>query len=283
MIRTNQQDYDSADDSADDEPMTRLTKRFINGLAKYNLTLDDMIKNNWHYCGGNSGRHFHYFGIVFKHNRGLPEEATSCVCGNHIIQNCYITDGSRTDILILGNCCIKRFIPMASRTCEVCFAKHKNRKVNRCNNCKSGVCIICTNEHDNKRVNMCDHCIDDHCWVCNVYIDDDTKLCDNCTMTQCILCHKPREDVGNDRCNKCIENCCEICNRKHNNTPLKRCDKCMPKYCEICHQEHTNNNMNRCDDHKAGYCITCRKPCQHYKYCYKCNQKRKANYTRYQW
>jgi len=117
-----------------------LTKRFIEGLKNYSLSLDDIKNGNWKYCGGNAGSHLNYFKMCRK-NSPLPESVAHCVCGHHIKDNCYITDGKK--FLILGNCCIKKFIPKSSRTCEKCEKPHKNRIVNRCNKCRIGICDKC--------------------------------------------------------------------------------------------------------------------------------------------
>lgn len=112
---------------------SRLTKKFLEGLKKYNLTYDDIIKSGWKYCGGDTGRHYNYYKICRK-DADLPGHKDNCVCGHYIEENCYITNGER--ILVLGNCCIKKFVPKHSRTCEECGVTHRNRKVNRCNACK---------------------------------------------------------------------------------------------------------------------------------------------------
>lgn len=117
-----------------------LTYKFIKGLENYNLTYDDIIKSGWKYCGGRNGSHLNYFKLCCK-NDDLPCQVDECVCGHYIKENCYITDGKR--ILVLGNCCIKKFIPKSSRTCQLCGEPHKNRIVNRCNTCRKGLCDEC--------------------------------------------------------------------------------------------------------------------------------------------
>lgn len=120
-----------------------LTKKFIEGLKNYDLTYEDIIKSDYKYCGGNCGRHLRYFKLSCPDD-DLPEPVNECVCGHKISENCYITDG--TQILILGNCCIKKFIPKSSRTCETCGNPHQNRKINKCNDCRTGICLFCYNE-----------------------------------------------------------------------------------------------------------------------------------------
>jgi len=112
-----------------------LTERFLRGLADYNLTVEEIRSGKWRYCGGNQGRHYRYFKNFFN-NVELPEQEYNCVCGHHIQENCYITNDE--DLLVLGNCCIKRFLPneTSCRTCQICKKPHKNRKDNLCHNCR---------------------------------------------------------------------------------------------------------------------------------------------------
>jgi hypothetical protein len=131
-----------------------LTNKFINGLKNYDLTYDDILNNNWKYCGGRNGRHLNYFKLSCK-NDNLPDYVNKCVCGHFIEENCFITNGNQ--ILVLGNCCIQKFIPKSSRTCENCGEPHKNRIVNRCNYCRIGICDIC-NKKCNKLYKKCYHC-----------------------------------------------------------------------------------------------------------------------------
>ncbi len=110
-----------------------VTKKFLKGLKQYGISYDEL--KTWKYCGGNLGRHKKYFKLCYP-NEDFPEQSFECVCGHHITENCYITDPSGDGLLILGNECIKKFIPNSSRTCEVCGSVHRNRKVNKCNKCK---------------------------------------------------------------------------------------------------------------------------------------------------
>lgn len=118
---------------------------FLRGLMEYNMTLEDIEKSGWKYCGGSRGRHMNYWKTCYG-NMPLPKHEEHCVCNHKITENCYITDGK--EILVLGMCCIKRFIPKSTRTCEKCGEPHKNRVVNRCNECRLGVCDGCGTEID---------------------------------------------------------------------------------------------------------------------------------------
>lgn len=138
-------------------PSSDLTDRFIKGLLDYDLTYDEILNGGWKYCGGNKGRHLNYFKLSCKDD-DLPEKNDRCVCGHKIVENCYITNGD--DILVLGNCCIKKFVPNSSRTCDKCNKPHKNRKVNQCNNCRTDLsCIVCKNYaiYQNQKCKYCQY------------------------------------------------------------------------------------------------------------------------------
>ena len=115
--------------------MATFSKRFENGLAQYNINMDD-LKENWAYCGGSKGRHLNYYNIVCP-NEEIPIDENACVCGHRIKENCYITNGDY--IITIGNCCIKKFLKYTTRTCEVCRGPHRNRKDNRCKGCRRRV------------------------------------------------------------------------------------------------------------------------------------------------
>lgn len=120
----------------------KLKTKFIEGLKKFNISYETFINDGWKYCGGDYDYHLNYY-KNFKHKKILskddfPKHADTCICGHYIKYNCYITNNK--DILVLGNCCIKKFCPISYKTCEICNNKHKNKKNNMCNKCR----IICT-------------------------------------------------------------------------------------------------------------------------------------------
>ena len=124
----------------------RFLKRVENELSEYGMTLKDL--EGWEYCGGTKDQHLTYFRMRFG-NIPLPEHVNKCLCRHPIVENCYITDGK--EILVLGNCCIKRFVPKCTRTCEICGDPHKNRTINRCNICRDkGFCKKCKKKIDLK-------------------------------------------------------------------------------------------------------------------------------------
>jgi len=148
------------------------TQRFIEGLKEYNLTMKDM--NDFVYRGGDNGSHYKYYKLLYKTDITFPHK-DSCICGHYIKNNCYISNGNQ--LLTLGNCCIKRFIPKEKqrRTCECCGCSHKNRKNNLCNICRESlkksiqfknyklvnICIECGININNTKYPYCSYCIDD--------------------------------------------------------------------------------------------------------------------------
>ena len=117
----------------------KLRQKFIDGLAEYGLTYEE-VKENWKYAGGDSRHHLNYYHLCYAHLEP-PDWTDRCVCDHLIKENCYITDG--TYFLVVGNCCIKKFLEKQTRTCDMCGQPHKNRVVNRCNDCRLGRCDTC--------------------------------------------------------------------------------------------------------------------------------------------
>jgi len=114
-----------------------LSKRFYTGLVEYNLTKEEIENGDWVYAGGDQcGAHLNYFKIVFPEAESLPEHEDHCVCNHPIKWNCYIRHKVTNEVIVLGNCCIKKFIPKSMRTCGMCGEPHKNRKDNYCNDCR---------------------------------------------------------------------------------------------------------------------------------------------------
>lgn len=153
--------------------MNSLTEKFIKGLKNFNLTREDIINQNFKYCGGykldykenDKKYHYNYFKLFFKEKLKnnpywIPELKSDCICGHSIIENCWIINNNGL-ILTLGNCCIKKFIPKSSRTCEICDEPHKNRIVNRCNECRIGICDKC-NKSCNEQYKLCWNCFNNN-------------------------------------------------------------------------------------------------------------------------
>ena len=114
-----------------------LSQRFLEGLKRYNLKFEE-IKNpqKWKPRGGNQGAGKRYFEQCFP-DWEMPEQQDSCVCGHRIKDNRYLYNEETDRFLVLGNCCIKRFLPQTgTKRCEDCNEPHKRRKVNLCEDCE---------------------------------------------------------------------------------------------------------------------------------------------------
>jgi len=122
-----------------------LYKRFLIGLKDiYDLSFNDI--KSWEYAGNNDSGKIYYY-LRFPKSKKLPEYEDKCICGHPIIKNCYITDGRR--ILVLGSCCVEKFMPNGiKRRCSECHQPHRNRKINKCNECRIGYCDICNTTID---------------------------------------------------------------------------------------------------------------------------------------
>lgn len=118
---------------------TKYITKIKESLLEYGVTLEDFV-NNFKYCGGDDGSHLNYYKLNYPGTK-IPNHTDKCICGHHIQKNCYIQYNRL--ILVLGNCCIKRFVKNSNRTCERCNEPHRNRIVNRCNDCRKGVCDGC--------------------------------------------------------------------------------------------------------------------------------------------
>jgi hypothetical protein len=115
--------------SLDDKYLNKIR----NNLDIMGLSFEDFRK--FKYAGGDKSSHLKYFKILFG-NQKLPEHEDECLCGHTIQKNCFVVNENNEKLLVLGNCCIKRFLPKSGRTCEKCGEPHRNSTCNLCNKCK---------------------------------------------------------------------------------------------------------------------------------------------------
>ncbi len=255
-----------------------LTERFIKGLKSRNLTLEMIVRDGWKYCGGDRGRHRRYFSLCFP-SRDAPSHKKRCVCWNKIDINCYITPSKPNEttnaqrILVLGSCCIKKFLPKekGSRTCEKCGEPHRNRIVNRCHACRVGICDGCNRDIPEKR-KKCHRCRGgDICDECGCDISKGEKLCHKCKYHPCADCGC-EVDKTEEKCYKCrMAGICVGCGRDIDKKYDKcykchmggTCDECgcdIPKKYEKCYRCHTGGICTECGcdiDKKYEKCYRC--------------------------
>lgn len=166
----------------------KLQQRFIQGLQNYNLSIEEI--KSWTYCGSSgSAENRNYFKVCFP-EKELPTPSPTCVCGHGIVENCYITNGET--ILVLGSCCVKKFMKIPTRSCMDCGAVHKRRISSKCFDCDKGSCRHCFQEcESNKNI----------CKTCQFIGPPLSRTCDVCKeefktrkewQTQCDICFEKR-------------------------------------------------------------------------------------------
>ena len=119
----------------DDEPEGGYyAKQFYIALREHSVKDNKLSPyKQWEYIGGDTGSHY----LKLSSNmEPLPKEY-ECICTHDIIENCYIQNIITGEILIVGNCCIKKYLKIdTSKKCQKCDKPHKNRKDNFCNTCR---------------------------------------------------------------------------------------------------------------------------------------------------
>ena len=110
-------------------------EKFKEGLERWT---GDRELSNYRYYGGDSNSHLQYFlQTLGRHPSEMPERRPCCVCGVAIVEQCFLEHLSSKALVVVGNCCIKRYVPKSGRTCDGCGARHRNRRDNLCRACRS--------------------------------------------------------------------------------------------------------------------------------------------------
>ena len=115
--------------------------------------VDEMYRENYSYIGGEDWRNHITYDLNERHKTHsmeahwnyyllksssmdlppLPHHKGHCVCDHPIVWNCYLLSPDGRNIIVVGNCCIKRFTDNKLRTCCVCGAEHRNKVYDLCN------------------------------------------------------------------------------------------------------------------------------------------------------
>jgi hypothetical protein len=134
---------------------------------------DTSFTHEWVYAGGSVGSHFNYFKLRHPEMTVLPEHSPDCLCSHPIEENCYIENKHNGRIAVVGNCCIRKFLPEENqgRTCENCGATHRNRKNNICNDCRDNS-IVKVGKYSGSLFADVDD-IGYHRWVLNTEVFED--------------------------------------------------------------------------------------------------------------
>lgn len=120
--------------------------KFREEILKYSVQNSDYnkAKHEWVRAGGfhpkkdegNGQTSFNYYKAYFSNKFSQPEYETRCICTHDIVHNCYIYNQYNKKAVVVGNCCIKRFLDNIHKSCEVCQNFHKRTKANICNACE---------------------------------------------------------------------------------------------------------------------------------------------------
>ena len=160
-------------------------RRFIEGLKDHNLTHEDI--QSWKYIGG-SGRHDSYFHLKFQDEEDRftpPDKQSQCICKTAISEQCWIVDekcliSKKNDkVLVIGNCCNRHVLPDCGRNCGKYGAPHKNRVIDRCNDCKY-TCEKCSRKKECLASLFCNDCRTKQCESCDRTIKFKFRLCYKC-------------------------------------------------------------------------------------------------------
>jgi hypothetical protein len=116
-------------------------------------------------------------------------------------------------IIIVGSDCIKKFCP-PTKKCDKCGIVHRNRVVNRCNECRIGICDKCDKPcknmynkcfkcYTNRKYNNCEKCGDK---ISRQKINgnnniQEVKICETCVKHRC--------PCGKECLNKFYDSCVE--------------------------------------------------------------------------
>jgi hypothetical protein len=204
---------------------------FIEGIRKYKLTDKQIEESGFYYAGGDHDEHAKYWDLRYPSKKDRPEHRSQCVCDVKIKKNCYITDDDEF-FLVIGRCCIERFIPKdkQGRTCSSCKKPHKNRKDNLCNYCRGSHiqcddCKVAIRRDDAKQ------------WIT-------LRLCEKChhskTHALCIVCNTEyySSQIRNSMCYIC-KNTFE---NDHFNSYFMKDRHCGNAECKLCYSPEKNEN-----------------------------------------
>jgi hypothetical protein len=171
------------------------------------------------------------------------------VCGNHVKEQRWITDGLG-EILTVGLCCARPFAEAPGRRCYKCGVYHRYRQSNLCEDChpKCGYChremtegtleTICAS-CVRRGVRKCSPCSQLYMYLKVRYENEGLiPLCPDCTPGRCLDCGKVKKD---------------------------------PRY-KVCY------DCKQVRDRMANKCLDCDKPCGSFHKCWTCNHKKKATF-----
>ncbi len=276
--------------------------RFRNGMRNLGITPEEQAdKSNFQYYGGDYLSYDADFVCIQNQSTvpiPRPKKTFRCVCGQKIEKNAYVK--YRDMIIVLGSCCINRYMPDVScRRCVECGERNRRRVINRCTTCSETMCDRCNGPKTNARMRLCDSCRlcnicprrkplgSDYCIGCqeknprpcdectHVFVNPDpgVVMCATCTSTHCSSCRGPWRRGWGPRnhadCDDCrLGKTCRICDERSHTTAESTnghiyCMECVAKRRRCaCRTWHFNYPIERCDKCRVGRCDRCPNPCQ---------------------
>jgi hypothetical protein len=196
---------------SDDGIGDTISRRFKEGIEALDYTIEEI--SHWKYCGGCHDQE--YWRLLWP-SREFPPYSTKCACDQVIKYNCWITPDKNDpngDIITLGRCCIRRFIPCHKKTCRDCGGGHRSTMVDYCSKCIKKHKIEATRnlkaakkaalekkQMQEKRDKILSETGCEKCVI--AIIDNGYKRCFNCNKKKY---NKAQEPPQKDTCQKCVE------------------------------------------------------------------------------
>jgi hypothetical protein len=109
--------------------MSHWTKNFFENFKTLYGADVEQLNKKWHYHGSlknkaDKGNNIHLL------KTPLPEYTSSCICGHYINENCIVSNGKYS--CVVGNCCVKKFMPVAmDEILQIKENKKKSKKICR--------------------------------------------------------------------------------------------------------------------------------------------------------
>jgi hypothetical protein len=76
-----------------------------------------------------------YYIRTFSNIFDAPAFVNECICTHGILQNCFIYNKLNGNVLVVGNCCIDRFLIDKNKLCNVCLEPFDNTRNSLCSIC----------------------------------------------------------------------------------------------------------------------------------------------------
>ena len=132
-----------------------------------NLFLQGESNNicDYEYAGGDQNYHYKYSYTIgvkkfpyINYEYEMNVKSDYCICGHPINENCYLTNRKTKNVIHVGNCCIKKFLPGFNiKRCLICDTPTKYMKGAICSDCRRKGLVILNEETIRDYDMMCVH------------------------------------------------------------------------------------------------------------------------------